>query len=203
MPDVLMMTANATNPDASFLPPQSRLDLLLTDASAPPKLTVTAFLVPFLPDGRIVLARNMHRGGRLEIPGGHIESRETAEVAALREKFEEVGCVVVLLVAIALERCVLEGPCPDGYRYPYPVSFQTFYAAIVTDMSPYVENSECGQPVVLDVEDFLASEHHGIGSHAKTIVRHAETVMKAAGFLPPEPKMRVAGEVRNLFELGV
>lgn len=132
--------------DVAYLGGSNEVDLVLTDALAPVELTSTAFVVPIMEDGSVILALNRARGP--EIPGGHIEPGETPIQAAIREAHEEAGVTVTNLTPIGFIRQTKYDPPSANTRYPHPVSYQQFYAAPVDDIAPYVLNDECLPPLL-------------------------------------------------------
>jgi 8-oxo-dGTP diphosphatase len=138
---------HSTTRDVAYLPLPNRVEIVFTRREPDPKLTRTAFLIPLFDDRSVMLAQNTRRG--LEIPGGHVDKGETLVEAAIREALEETGCVVRDIVCVGHQRMTVEGDCPEGYQYPYPVSFQQFYAGRVERVTDYVENDECLAPVRL------------------------------------------------------
>ena len=133
--------------DLPYLPIPNSVETILSPLLAPPDLTRTAFCVPFLEDGSLVLAHNRRRG--LEFPGGHRDPGEEASAAARRELFEETGYLAEVLIPLGFLRMISEGEPPTGWSYPHPVGFQQFFAARVTRSSEYVENDECLAPRVI------------------------------------------------------
>jgi 8-oxo-dGTP diphosphatase len=132
--------------EVDYLPKPNSVQTFLASYKAPLNLTSTAFVVPVLPTGEIVFAHNRKRG--IEIPGGHIEKGETAEMAAVREAFEETGYVVADLEPIGFLQMNILCNKPDDYRYPYPMSYQQFFTGKVVAKSEYKENDECLVPIV-------------------------------------------------------
>ena len=155
--EVVAMPGLHAEADVAYIPLPNIVDIVFTDRLAADVLTPTAFVFPFLDDGRVVLATNRRRG--LEVPGGHRDQLpdgqglETPEETAAREAFEEAGAVVADLVPIGFLRARTTAAKPEGYRYPHPLSCQQFYAGRVTAMHDYVENDECLAPEALTPED--------------------------------------------------
>jgi 8-oxo-dGTP diphosphatase len=133
--------------DISYLSKPNKVIFYLDDDLSPAESTSTAFMVPLLADGSLVMANNRRRG--LEFPGGHINLGETSCAAAHRECFEETGCWVSHIRAVGYLEQTCEGNRPELYSYPWPVSYQQFYVADVMRCTPYVENDECLNPVVI------------------------------------------------------
>lgn len=163
-----------TKHNVSFLPIPNRQEIIFTKNVPPLNLSTTAFVVPFMDDGRIVLVNNRVRG-RLEIPGGHIEKDETAIEAAIRETLEEVGCKVLNPIQFALERLVCLGQKPLEYKYPYPISYQVFHIARVKKVLPFKPNQECDMPVFLSMSEF--SDNLGISENSMFLIKHAYELM--------------------------
>lgn len=153
--ELIALAPVATEHDLPYLPIPNRVDAVLSDRVAPSDINPTAFVFPLLPDGSMMMAHNTRRG--LEIPGGHREGDETAEHAAARETKEEAGCIMDSIRPIGIFRSTTEGARPDGYRYPYPVSCQQFFAGVVAEVdAEYIANDECHAPVRLTPDEVLA-----------------------------------------------
>jgi 8-oxo-dGTP pyrophosphatase MutT (NUDIX family) len=178
-----LIPAAWTNYDVPYLPLPNRVELVLTDVEAPAGSTRTAFTVPIMEDGSLVMATNRRRG--LEFSGGHMNPGENAQTAARRECFEETGCTVDELVPVGFLRMISDGIVPDGYRYPHPVGYQQFYAARVVSMAPYAANDECLAPTVLSPEEASRTLTDG----RKIRYEDAVSVLDAfeAGKTPPSP----------------
>lgn len=162
------MTVIHTRRDIPYIPLPNITEIVLDDRPAPELLTPTAFVVAFTLDGRIVMAFNQKRG--VEFAGGHRDGKdgkpvknyrevdpedlEDMDVAAARELWEEAGCRVseVRPLAYHRNRCFVS-EMPEGYRYPFPVSYQQFMVGLVAEMADYHDNSECAQPVFLTREE--------------------------------------------------
>lgn len=82
-----------------YIPSPNKVDLCFTNQIAPADVNPTAFLLPFMPNGDLVLTDNIRRGP--EACGGHIEPGETALEAAIRESMEEAGIARLRWVASA------------------------------------------------------------------------------------------------------
>lgn len=145
------MTIAHTVHDVDYLPKPNRVDIVVTDIEAPADLTRTAFMIPAYDDGTLLLAMNQRRG--LETPGGHIDPGETAMEAAIREAHEETGCRVEDVKPIGYLRMTCAGEMPEGYAYPFPLSYQQFFAGRITEVHDYVTNDECAQPVLVESVD--------------------------------------------------
>lgn len=137
--------------EVDYLPRPNLVQTFLSSSLMPLNLTTTAFVVPVLATGEIVFVNNKKRG-KIEIPGGHIEKGETAEMAAVREAFEETGCVVADLQPIGFLSMTIFGNKPDGYNYPYPMSYQQFFTGKVVARTVFEPNDECLAPVIEVIE---------------------------------------------------
>jgi 8-oxo-dGTP pyrophosphatase MutT (NUDIX family) len=136
-----------TQYDVPYLPLPNSIEVMADRDMAPMSLTKTAFMIPLLPNGSVVLANNRRRG--LEFPGGHIDPGETMCGAAHRETVEETGHWVSHIKAIGYLRMISQGTVPEGWRYPHPLGYQQFFVADVMWAIPYIENDECLTPVIL------------------------------------------------------
>jgi 8-oxo-dGTP pyrophosphatase MutT (NUDIX family) len=133
-----------TTHNVPYIPGPNKVEVVLSDILCPPKLTHTAFVLPMFDDQSFLLAVNQNRG--IEIPGGHVDEGETLEQAAVREAFEEVGARVTDLRVLGHLKMTMMGEKPEGYRYPYPISFQQFFTGRISDVIDYEANDECAMP---------------------------------------------------------
>ena len=140
-----------TRYDVGYLPVPNQVTAIIDPVVAPQELAPTAFVFPIMRDRSLVMARNIRRG--LEIPGGHVEPGETLEQAARREALEEGLCKVPVLIPLGYLQMTTSGPKPEGYKYPYPVSYQQFYTGIVEGFADYVGNDECFEPELVVAGD--------------------------------------------------
>ena len=135
--------------DIHYLPKPNRVETIISDSLPPLDMISTAFVIPVTPNGLGVFVNNRRRG--IEIPGGHLEKNETAEMAAVREAFEETGCVVANLRPLGHLRMLVYGGKPKDYKYPFPYSFQQFFAGRVVCQTKFEPNDECLAPVFMDL----------------------------------------------------
>ncbi|WP_126599609.1 NUDIX hydrolase [Dictyobacter aurantiacus] len=106
----------------------------------------TAFVLAFS-DDRLLLTNLIDRGW--DIAGGHVEPGELAEEAARREVYEETGATLGPLHLLGYQRLRLLAPKPEGYRYPYPDSYQIFYWSHVESMNEKFAPTEEAQGCAL------------------------------------------------------
>lgn len=159
----------------SFAVAPATLDFCISRYSAPLEFTSTAFLVGITKDDLVVLANNCRRG--MEISGGHVEAGEDLVTAAQRENKEETGSNCIGdLIPVGFERIISCGNAPEGYKYPFPVGFQQFFAALVEITGPYEENDECLKPIIMPIKDALASQLLSINK--KLIINEAFKLVK-------------------------
>lgn len=148
----------------SYLSKPNKVDVVFSRQLAPDEIIPTAFCFPFIDANRIVLTNNRRRGA--EVPGGHRDFvngvLEFPEVAAIRETLEETGVIVKDLIAVGFMRSIIEGPEPEGNKYPFPNSAQQFFTATCDEPTDYIENDECLTPLIIDHKD-IENHLHGRG----------------------------------------
>lgn len=135
--------------DLAYQPTPNRSEFILSNTKPPARLTATSFVFPFMEDGTLVMATSLKPGRDVEPGGGHIEPGETQETAAHREADEELLARLSGLVPIGHQRMISGGEKPEGWRYPFPLAYQSFFAARVESMRDYVVNEECGPPALI------------------------------------------------------
>lgn len=177
--------------DVPYIPVPNVVDVLITDQVAPTELNPTAFIFAFLPDGSLVLANNVKRGG--EVCGGHIDPGETADIAAIREGREEAGIRVGAVAPIGIFRSHTTGLKPEPgmtrREYPHPVSTQQFFVGIVELLEPYKANAESHGPLIVppeSAERTLKSKEFVLYKHAMATLFPEIAVEQ--GFVERQPK---------------
>ena len=163
----------STSHNVGFLPKPNTVERVLSDQESDRLLTATAFVVPVFPDGTVMMAMNTRRG--MEIPGGHVDPWETLVEAAARECLEEVGCTIRDIRPLGYLRMVCGGDAPEGYRYPFPLSYQQFYYADVVDVLPYIENAECLSPTRVSEDALLGHPRASVRLFTQEAIRRVIT----------------------------
>jgi len=172
--ELLSAEGREAETDVSYIPFPNVVDIVISDELAPDHLTPTAFVFPFFGNGDLMMAHNRRR--QVEVPGGHRDPVEGGELehpreTARREGFEETGVVVEDIVPVGFMRArsAAEG-MPSGYRYPFPVSCQQFFAARIVSVVDFDETDECRPPVRLseqEVEEVLGGRSLALYRAAK------------------------------------
>jgi 8-oxo-dGTP pyrophosphatase MutT (NUDIX family) len=144
----------ATHNDISWLPSGSTVEVWIGDQEPPPELVTASFAFLFADDGMVLMANVLKRGA--DIPGGHVESGETPENAIIRETVEETGAHIRILCVVGYLKINVPNP-PQGYRYPTPVAYQSFYSAAVVERGAHTMPEECGEPLLLDPLEVAAN----------------------------------------------
>ncbi|GAA1508027.1 NUDIX hydrolase [Kribbella lupini] len=131
MPDKLL--SSGTLPDLG-LPHRSEL---FASAEVPPyELISTAFVLLFDSSSRLLLRyADLPARGGWDLPGGHVEPGETPREAAVRELHEETGWPLdeSALAVLGWNRIQLLGAKPEGFRYPHPIGYLTYFTARLTE----------------------------------------------------------------------
>lgn len=116
-----------------WLPVPGHISHHCFSGTLPPRdLTTCVFALGFIGE-RIVLARHERRGW--DIPGGHLEPNEDFENGLLREVWEETKGRLALWSPALVARMELRGPKPEGYTYPFPISYMLFYLGQFKDVA--------------------------------------------------------------------
>lgn len=109
-----------------------RIELVRSVRMPRDDLVTSAFVIAHDDSGRLAMTYVDLPNRGWDIPGGHLDSGESAAMAAARELAEETG---IRLSPQSLQisgwtRITLEER-PASYRYPYPTSYMVFFNARV------------------------------------------------------------------------
>ncbi len=119
------MSIIQTQQNLSWLPQPNTVVITATSELPPPELCTASYVLAF--EGDNLLMADLDRG--VDIAGGHIDAGETPEQAMRREVQEETGATLGAARLFAVQKMTITGPKPEGYKYPYPVSYQLMYVA--------------------------------------------------------------------------
>ncbi|MGC4943393.1 NUDIX hydrolase [Kribbella sp. DT2] len=126
------LLSSGTLPDLAL---PHRSDLFASRGLPPYGLISTAVVLLVDSSSRLLLryAEPPARTG-WDLPGGHVEPGETPLEAAVRELHEETGWRLdeSTLTVLGWNRIHLHGPKPEGFRYPHPVGYLTYFTAHLT-----------------------------------------------------------------------
>ena len=125
--------------DLPWMPRPSVARLFITDEVQRGKACSTAF--GFVFKGEDMLMTRL-RDRDWDIPGGCIDPGETPEMAAVREVWEEVYAKVRIRELIGIQETEILRPKPEGYKWPYPVSIQSYFLCDLLELSTFLVNNE-------------------------------------------------------------
>lgn len=125
--------------NVSYIPSPNEVHLTFTELLPPVELVTSALGLLFDGD-KFLMTELVSRGW--DIPGGHREPGETPSETVVREVREETGAEAGHLRLLGYEQTIILAPKPDGFRYPYPVSYQVFYCGRVAILRPFAPTAE-------------------------------------------------------------
>lgn len=128
--------------DLHFLPIPNEVHVILDEQHPPVELTTSALGLVFQED-RLLMPKLVERGW--DVPGGHIEAGETPGQTFRREVYEETGAHLSKVGLLGYQKFVIHAPKPDGYKYPYPVSYQAFFWGVVSSLKPFEPTFEVSE----------------------------------------------------------
>lgn len=128
----------------SWLPQPHEVRIIASSRVPDSKLVTGVYVLIFDNDGNLLLG---HRRNEKvwDLVGGHVDAEDISlEMAVRREAYEEIGVRLRDLHAVAFEEIILKGSKPEGYKYPFPKSYQVFYVARVErlDAMPVDEDTD-------------------------------------------------------------
>lgn len=138
-----------------FMPRPNEYHLIL-DNALPSQELITAALGLIFDGDRFLMTRLNARGW--DIPGGHLVPGESPRTAVIREIYEETAARVRDLQVFAYDKFVIHGSVPEGYKYPYPVSYQVFYLGHVAAFDPFVPTNEAHTRKLFTPEEVCQTE---------------------------------------------
>jgi ADP-ribose pyrophosphatase YjhB (NUDIX family) len=162
---------HTTQTDVPWLPKPNTVTTHRSTTLPDVSLITTAFVVA-VAEGKLLLVHIDGRGW--SIPGGHLERGETPEEAARREVFEEAGAEVGDLALIGYQHLQCFGEKPDKYFYPFPESYQVFYAAPLLNAAALTHGFESKGAKLFTPAQFL---HLREGEHHKMFVEAVTTLL--------------------------
>ena len=125
--------------DIDLLPTPNEYHLIQHDVEPPAALITSAFILTFKGE-RLLMTRLAARGW--DIPGGHVAAGETPEETARRELYEETAATAGSVRVLGYDKFIVHAPAPEGYAYPYPVSYQLFYWGRLASLDAFTPTEE-------------------------------------------------------------
>lgn len=135
-----------------MLPIPNEIALVLDEQLPPAHLVTSALALAF--QGDRILMTNLNARG-WDIPGGHLETGESPEIALCREVMEETGAALSDVRLLGYQHIRLLSPCPPNYRYPYPDSYQTLFLATVAELPTFTPTDETRERALFTTEEAL------------------------------------------------
>lgn len=135
----------------NWLPRPNKIITKISSEIPDISLITSVFAFVFHNDG-VLLTKNS-RGW--DIPGGHIDDGEKPEEAIIRETKEETGVDIEIIKSVGYQEITILGIKPNGYRYPFPLSYQLFFIAKVKNIGELDKNYECEERHFFDLEKAL------------------------------------------------
>ncbi len=145
-------------------------------------------LVPFLPDGKIVVVQHTNRG--IDIPGGHREIGDRSDFETARREFkEETGLDVGQMIPYLLMES-------DEYRDEYGPKYMVVMAGIILNIDrPFPVSNEVTARHFLSPETFL-QVYNGNIQDMRYILSEAEKIEGIHnGNTPKEPDLGLASNL--------
>lgn len=136
-----------------WLPPESKIDVILTDDFTKKEFgkNYTVFGFVFHEDNIILLNHvNPNRG--IEIPGGHVEEGETLLEALEREVMEEIGCTISHPKEVGLQ---LIRKISGSEKHPHLLCNQMFFTARLDKMLDIELAPDSLERLSMKIEDFV------------------------------------------------
>lgn len=125
---------------------------ILTDWTPPLELVTSVFGLCF--KGRDLLMINHEKRG-WDVPGGHVEGRESLEETLQREVLEEADARIGRAAQLGVVKITMPGARPPDYRYPFPVSYMVACHAQVAELLPFAGRFETTDRALLTPNDAL------------------------------------------------
>ncbi len=145
-----MRTLVETRRDISWLPQPGEGRLFVADELPPRELCKTAF--GFVFDGERVLLTRL-RDRDWDIPGGHIDTGESPEQAAVREVWEETSVRVEIIDPIGFHEVEIFAPNPADFGWSHPISVQVYFRCRLIEMCSFEANSESSDRAFFEADE--------------------------------------------------
>ena len=134
----------AQKSDVPWLPSPHEVRVFRAGSPVDMELVTGVYVLIF--DGDNLLLGHRKQKQEWDIVGGHVDlTDKNLEEAIRRETLEEVAVELKDLRLVAFEEIHLKGEKPEGYKYPFPKSYQAFFVARVHRINDMKEDEDTDQ----------------------------------------------------------
>ena len=127
-----------------------------------PNIDLCPSVYAFVFKEKNILQTDLREGERLtrtlDIPGGHIEGKETPEQSVIRETFEETGVIIKSPKLVAYKKIIIHSPEPNDWKYSYPISYMLYFLAKVKKETKFDGNKDTHGRVWLKPQEYKKSQ---------------------------------------------
>jgi 8-oxo-dGTP pyrophosphatase MutT (NUDIX family) len=148
--------------DVPWLPRPNEISMLFGKELGEPHPVRSVFGFVFDADNRLLMVR---KDKGWDLPGGGRKPHETPAEALAREVLEEAAITIGdASPSAAIRSCLLHDSPPQGYRRPFPVSWEIYFRCSVVSQSAFLPNGETDGRCFMDIDAAFRQEGIRFGS---------------------------------------